>query len=123
MKNLADLLRNLLYHAFNAPRQLGKLTATALVAAGISSGTLFANLEHLLHFLITLIGSAVVLNIILRHGNEVLELLIQHQTETHQETRRTIRLVKMLLGLTKEDPEEDTSKNKAAPDDNANHAI
>jgi hypothetical protein len=103
MKNLVDLLRQVFYHAFRVPGQVRGATATAalVLAAVLSSDQhieLLVRIEHLLRFMIYLIGSAVVLNIVLRHGNELLERLITEQHSTEHETHRLIEAIKTLLG-------------------------
>jgi hypothetical protein len=124
MLNLTNLLRNLLYHTARAPRQVSRLVATVLlvtadVAASDDHLALTTHVEHLLRFIILLIGSAVVMNILLRHGNELLARFIHEQDETWRESRRMAQLLKTLLLGPKEPDETEKSKNKPAPDGDA----
>jgi hypothetical protein len=103
MKNLSNLIRTLVYHCARFGRQARAITATATVlvvgAVSSSTGTLIPHLEHFFHFLIYVIGSAVVLNILLRHGNELLEHLLSVERTTEHETRRMLTLLRELLGF------------------------
>jgi hypothetical protein len=119
MRSLTDLLRNLFYHLLGRRRQAGGLIATVvLTLAGYNADTpagvaLFNHASHFVHWMVLLIGSAVVLNITLKHGNELLERLIGERNITEAESRRTARLLKKLVGFDKKSPEDETdSKNK-----------
>lgn len=122
MKNLTDLLRNLLYHC-KSGRQgggggLGPTIALAIVGFGVvapSKGVaIFAHAQQLLHVMVYLIGSAVVLNVTLRHGNELLRRLIAEEQVTRDESRELLTLLKRLLGFK---PPDDPAK----PPDNGAH--
>jgi len=101
MLNLSDVLRNLLYHGSRLPRQLGGLTTLAVIA-GIATAdgrlAVFAPIERSIHIVVYAVGVSVMLNVVLRHGNELLERLIREQRTAQHESRRMAALLKKLLG-------------------------
>ncbi len=123
MKSLANFLQHLFY-AVRTPGQAGNVAATGiLVAAGLSASegrfSLFGHLEHFLHFMAVVIGSTVILNLILRHSNELLRVLIGLQKTTKTESSQTVGLIQVLLGF-KTDDELSPSKNDDNTSDNIN---
>jgi hypothetical protein len=125
MKYLAELLRNLVY-LLAKPRQAGSLVAmTVLSVTGYNVATstnglaLFNPVQHILHLMVYLIGSAVVLNVILKHWNELLERLVDEGCTTRVEAGRTAGLLKRLLGIPPKNSESTQSDSKSDTPNNS----
>lgn len=113
MRELPDLLRNLLY-ALRQHRQPSSLIVFLIAGLTTAFGSsLFDHVEHLVWKLISFIGSVVVVRFMWHHGNDALEEINEHDRKIQQEARRTRRLLAEMLGFG--DPPNDPPDSKNHP--------
>lgn len=132
MFQLPELLRQLLYHVARLGRQGGVTTATVVAVTGFNlfgPGSHMSLLEHLKHplgLMVSVVGSAVIFNITLKHFNEVLKRLVKEGHHTEDEFKQTLNLIRALFGRPPKvdderhaDVKETNSDSKNSADDNS----
>jgi hypothetical protein len=124
MSYLPRLFRVTLYHLSRLFRQGGR-TVAIFAAVGFNMfghGTnmsLVEHLERLPKFMASILVSAVIFHIGLKHFNEYLERLVKEGQDTEAETRRTINLLGLLLRRhRREAVKSDDLDSKNSADDN-----
>jgi len=111
MQSLAVLFRNLLYHALRLRCQPGRLIIVVFAGLLTYAGpALLAQVEHLYQYMVTFIGSVVILRFLWHHGNDALEEIHQNDQKIQHEAQRTGRILKDILGV--ETPIHNDTKNQ-----------
>jgi hypothetical protein len=126
MNQLAELLRQLLYHIARLGRPGGVTTATVLAATGFNlfgpGRSMFDQLAHPLTLMASVVGWTVIFNIGLTHFNDVLERLLKEGDDTEKETKRTVNLFRAFLGGSRkkdDEPPSDVSDTRNSDSKNA----
>jgi len=106
MKNVLRLLRNLLYLGLRVP---GKAASAIVAVIAACVFDLFQYIDKVLHWMVVLIGTAIVVNIIIEDLNAMLRRLLREGETTESLSRHTIDLLKRFLGISSKT--EDTPEN------------